>query len=76
MLIYENTEKAGLLDIETLAYSDSEKGANLTLSQSIYRGPEVVAHSSITLGPLQYAKIVTILSEIEIQKFLTGYKAK
>lgn len=76
MLIYEKIEKEGLLDIETLAYADSEKGGNLTLSQAIYRGSEVVAHSSITLGPLQYAQIVTILSQIEIQKFLTGYKAK
>ena len=76
MLIYEKKEKEGSLDIETLAYAGSEKGANLTLSQAIYRGPEVVAHSSVTLGPLQYAEIISILSQIEIQKFLTGYKAK
>ena len=76
MLIYEKKEKEGSLDIETLAYVGSEKGANLTLSQAVYRGPEVVAQSSVTLGPLQYAEIVTILSQIEIQKFLTGYKAK
>ena len=76
MLIYEKKEKEGSLDIETLAYVGSEKGANLTLSQAIYRGTEVIAHSSVTLGPVQYAEIVTILSQIEIQKFLTGYKAK
>jgi len=76
MLIYELKEKEGELDIETLAYLGSEKGANLVLTQGVYRGPTVVAHSSITLKPMECAKIVTVLSQIEIGKFLKDYKAK
>tara|TARA_Y100000310_G_scaffold217931_1_gene219048 strand:- start:152 stop:382 length:231 start_codon:yes stop_codon:yes gene_type:complete len=76
MLIYESSEKEGGLDIETLAYTGSEEGVNLILSQGLYRGPEVVSHSSIILKPVEYARIVTILSQIEIQKFLKDYKTE
>ena len=76
MLIYELKETEGELDIETLAYIGIEKGASLILIQGIYRGPEVVAHSSIILDPIECAKIVTTLSQIEIHKFLPSHKAK
>ena len=70
MLIYELKETEGELDIETLAYIGIEKGANLILIQGIYRGPEVVAHSSIILDTIECAKILTTLSQIENHKFL------
>lgn len=77
MLIFESTETNGSLGVETRAYLDEEdRRAGLTLSQTLYRGEKVVSHSSIEMEPVDYAKIVTILSQIEIEKFLKNYKAK
>lgn len=76
MLIFESTEDNGSLGVETKAYLDEDRKGGLTLSQTLYRGEKVVSHSSIDMEPVDYAKIVTVLSQIEIQKFLTNYKAK
>ena len=77
MLIFESTETNGSLGVETRAYLDEEdRRAGLTLSQTLYRREKVVSHSSIDMEPVDYAKIVTVLSQIEIQKFLTNYKAE
>ena len=76
MLIFESTETSGSLGVETKAYLDEEGvRGGLTISQTLYRGEKVVSHSSIDMNPVEYAKIVTILSQIEIEKFLKNYKA-
>ena len=76
MLIFESTETNGSLGVETRAYLDEDRKGGLTLSQTLYRREKVVSHSSIDMEPVDYAKIVTVLSQIEIQKFLTNYKAE
>ena len=76
MLIFESTETNGSLGVETRAYLDEDRKGGLTLSQTLYRREKIVSHSSIDMEPVDYAKIVTVLSQIEIQKFLTNYKAE
>ena len=76
MLIYEKKEKEGRLDIETLVYLSVKKDALLNIAQGVYKEDKVVSHSSITLTPMQYATIISIASQIQIQLFLKDYKAE
>ena len=73
MIIYESEHTGGSLDIETKAYYDT-KTPMLTLVQVLHKGPKVEAHSSISLSPDQFAKIVSVASSIQIQEFLQNYK--
>ena len=76
MLIYEKKEREGSLDVETLVYFSGKKDGVLNIAQGVYKGAEVVSHSSVTLTTLQYTNIVSIVSQIQIQNFLKDYKAK
>lgn len=75
MIIYESEHTEESLDIETKAYYDM-KTPMLTLVQVLHKGPKVEAHSSISLSPDQFAKIVSVASSIQIQEFLQNYKAE
>ena len=76
MLIYDKTEKEGDIDIETKAYYSNEKQGVLNISQGLYKGSEVLSHSSITLNAIQYAQIISIASKMQMEKFLQDYKTE
>ena len=76
MLIYDKTETEGDIDVETKAYFSKEKQVVLNISQGLYKGAEVLSHSSVTLNAIQYAQIVSIASKMQIEKFLKDYKTE
>ena len=76
MLIYDKTETEGDIDVETKAYFSNKKKGVLNISQGLYKGAEVLSHSSVTLNAIQYAQIVIISSKLQIEKFLKDYKTE
>ena len=75
MLVYDKNETEGSLGIETKAYYDYDK-LSLNIVQSLHRGPEVIAHSSINLTPLQFSEMVSAVSELHIKYFMKNYEAE
>jgi len=75
MLVYDTNETEGSLGVETQAYYDYDN-MNLNIVQSLHRGPEVIAHSSISLTPSQFAEMVSAVSATHMKYFMKNYKAE
>jgi hypothetical protein len=73
MLIYDVSQKEGSLGVETRAYYNYDS-LKLNLVQSLYRGPEVVAHSSICLTPAEFSVIISSVSKLHVANFMKKYK--
>ena len=74
MLLYEDTDKDGKLDVETKIYID--KSENIVMYQYIYQGPKVISTSEVIIELKYLTKIVNSAWELKLSDFLKDYKVE
>ena len=75
MIIYDKTEKLGKHDVETKAFFDTKEG-DLIVTQCLFNGPKVMSHSTVTLPPKVYNRIVNVANAVYLKQFLNMYKVE
>lgn len=75
MMIYDKTEKLEKSDVETKAFFDTNEG-NLIVTQCLFNGPKVTSHSTVTLPPQVYNRIINMANAVYLKQFLNMYKVE
>ena len=73
MIIYDKTKKLFKSNVETTAFFDTVEG-NLIVTQCLFNGPKVTSHSTVTLSPQEYNRIVNMANAVYLKQFLNMYK--
>jgi len=73
MIIYDKIDESDKSDIETKAFFDTTEGS-LIITQCFFNGPKVLSHSTVTLFPQEYNRIINTANTVYIKHFLKMYK--